>query len=89
VSFGMGVVSDIVMAFQFGANWSVLAERPGSIQGPLLGYETFTAFMLEATFFGVVLLGRDIPTASRWLRRQRLRLPYLSCFGVPDCSCCR
>ena len=61
MSFGKGVVSDIVMAFQFGANWSVLAERPGSIQGPLLGYETFTAFMLEATFFGVVLLGRDIP----------------------------
>jgi cytochrome d ubiquinol oxidase subunit I len=59
VSFGMGVVSGIVMAFQFGTNWSVLAERSGSIQGPLLGYETFTAFMLEATFFGVVLLGRD------------------------------
>ena len=59
LSFGMGVVSGIVMAFQFGTNWSVLAERTGSIQGPLLGYETFTAFMLEATFFGVLLLGRD------------------------------
>jgi cytochrome bd ubiquinol oxidase subunit I len=59
LSFGMGVVSGIVMAFQFGTNWSVLAERTGSIQGPLLGYEGFTAFMLEATFFGVMLLGRD------------------------------
>ena len=59
LSFGMGVVSGIVMAFQFGTNWSVLAERTGSIQGPLLGYEAFTAFMLEATFFGVMLLGRD------------------------------
>jgi cytochrome d ubiquinol oxidase subunit I len=59
VSFGMGVVSGIVMAFQFGTNWSVLAEKTGSIQGPLLGYETFTAFLLEATFLGVVLLGRD------------------------------
>src|ERR1700740_2275292 len=59
VSFGMGVVTGIVMAFQFGTNWSVMAERTGSIQGPLLGYEAFTAFMLEATFFGVVLLGRD------------------------------
>src|ERR1700741_3108215 len=59
LSFGIGVFSGIVMAFQFGTNWSVLAERTGSIQGPLLGYETFTAFMLEATFFGVVLLGRD------------------------------
>ena len=58
LSFGMGVVSGIVMAFQFGTNWSVLAERTGSIQGPLLGYEGFTAFMLEATFFGVMLLGR-------------------------------
>jgi cytochrome d ubiquinol oxidase subunit I len=59
VSFGMGVVTGIVMAFQFGTNWGVLAERMGSIQGPLLGYEGFTAFMLEATFFGVMLLGRE------------------------------
>src|SRR5215472_10336916 len=59
LSFGMGVVTGIVMAFQFGTNWSGLSERTGPIQGPLLGYETFTAFMLEATFFGVMLLGRD------------------------------
>ena len=59
LSFGLGVVTGIVMAFQFGTNWSVLAQRTGSIQGPLLGYEAFTAFMLEATFFGVVLLGRQ------------------------------
>jgi cytochrome bd ubiquinol oxidase subunit I len=59
VSFGMGVVTGIVMAFQFGTNWSVLAAKTGSIQGPLLGYETFTAFLLEATFFGVMMLGRE------------------------------
>jgi cytochrome bd-type quinol oxidase subunit 1 len=59
VSFGVGVVSGIVMAFQFGTNWSVLAEKTGPIQGPLLGYETFTAFLLEATFLGVMLVGRD------------------------------
>jgi cytochrome d ubiquinol oxidase subunit I len=59
VSFGMGVVSGIVMAFQFGTNWAVLSERTGPIQGPLLGYETFTAFLLEATFFGVMLFGRN------------------------------
>ncbi|MGA7323368.1 MAG: cytochrome ubiquinol oxidase subunit I [Rhodomicrobium sp.] len=59
LSFAMGVVTGIVMAFQFGTNWSALSERTGSIMGPLLGYETFTAFILEATFFGVVLLGRD------------------------------
>jgi cytochrome d ubiquinol oxidase subunit I len=64
LSFGMGVVSGIVMAFQFGTNWSVLAERTGPIQGPLLGYEGFTAFMLEATFFGVMLLGRN--RAAPW-----------------------
>jgi cytochrome d ubiquinol oxidase subunit I len=52
------VVTGVVMAFQFGTNWSVLAEKTGSIQGPLLGYEAFTAFMLESTFFGVMLLGR-------------------------------
>jgi cytochrome d ubiquinol oxidase subunit I len=55
----MGVVTGIVMAFQFGTNWGVLAEKMGSIQGPLLGYEGFTAFLLEATFFGVMLLGRE------------------------------
>jgi cytochrome d ubiquinol oxidase subunit I len=59
VSFGMGVVTGIVMAFQFGTNWGVLAEKTGPIQGPLLGYEAFTAFMLEATFFGVMMLGRN------------------------------
>ncbi len=58
VSFGMGVVSGIVMAFQFGTNWSVLAAKGGAIQGPLLGYEAFTAFILEATFLGVVFFAR-------------------------------
>lgn len=58
VSFALGVVTGIVMAFQFGTNWGVLAEKTGSIQGPLLGYESFTAFMLEASFFAVMLLGR-------------------------------
>jgi cytochrome d ubiquinol oxidase subunit I len=46
VAFGMGVVSGVVMAFQFGTNWSVLSKMSGPIQGPLLSYETFTAFML-------------------------------------------
>ena len=59
IAFGLGVVSGIVMAFQFGTNWSELARRTGPIQGPLLGYESFTAFALEATFFGVLIFGRD------------------------------
>jgi cytochrome d ubiquinol oxidase subunit I len=59
VAFGLGVVSGIVMAFQFGTNWSVLAKMSGPIQGPLLSYETFTAFALEAGFFGVLMFGRS------------------------------
>jgi cytochrome bd ubiquinol oxidase subunit I len=59
VAFGLGVVSGIVLAFQFGSNWSVLARMSGPIQGPLLAaYETFTAFALEASFFGILLFGR-------------------------------
>ena len=58
ILFVMGVVSGIVMAFQFGTNWSVMSTKAGSVLGPLLGYETFTAFMLEATFLGVVLYAR-------------------------------
>jgi cytochrome bd ubiquinol oxidase subunit I len=59
LAFGLGVVSGIVMAFQFGTNWSELSKLSGPIQGPLLMYETFTAFMLEATFFGVLIFGRS------------------------------
>ena len=59
MAFGLGVVSGIVMAFQFGTNWSELSKMSGPIQGPLLSYETFTAFMLEASFFGVLLFGRS------------------------------
>jgi cytochrome d ubiquinol oxidase subunit I len=58
LAFGLGVVSGIVMAFQFGTNWSELSRRTGPVQGPLLGYESFTAFALEASFFGVMMFGR-------------------------------
>ena len=64
VAFGMGVVSGVVMGFQFGTNWSVLAKMSGPIQGPLLSYEAFTAFMLEASFFGVLVFGR--PRVPAW-----------------------
>ena len=59
VAFGLGVVSGIVMAFQFGTNWSELSRMSGPIQGPLLSYETFTGFALEASFFGILLFGRS------------------------------
>ncbi|WP_133478448.1 cytochrome ubiquinol oxidase subunit I [Cognatilysobacter segetis] len=62
ISFGMGVVSGIVMSFQFGTNWAVLSERAGNILGPLMTYEVLTAFFLEATFLGVMLFGaRKVP----------------------------
>src|SRR5260370_16472962 len=57
VAFALGVVSGIVMAFQFGTNWSVLSRMAGPIQGVLLSYETFTAVALEASFFGVLIFG--------------------------------
>lgn len=60
VSFGMGVVSGIVMPFQFGTNWSRFIDATGSVIGPLLGYEVITAFFLEAAFLGVLLFGRKL-----------------------------
>lgn len=57
LSFAMGVVSGIVLSYQFGTNWSVLSDRAGPIIGPLMAYEVLTAFFLEAGFLGVMLFG--------------------------------
>jgi cytochrome d ubiquinol oxidase subunit I len=57
VTFGMGVVSGLVMSYQFGTNWSGFSDKAGNILGPLLGYEVLTAFFLEASFLGVMLFG--------------------------------
>ncbi len=59
VSFGLGVVSGIVMPFQFGTNWSRYIDMTGSVVGGLMAYEVITAFFLEAAFLGVLLFGRD------------------------------
>ena len=59
VVFGMGVVSGVVMSYQFGTNWSVFSDKTGPVLGPLMGYEVLTAFFLEAGFLGVMLFGRD------------------------------
>lgn len=67
--FGMGVVSGIVMSYQFGTNWSVFADKTGPVLGPLMGYEVLTAFFLEAGFLGVMLFG---------LERVGPRLHFLS-----------
>lgn len=57
ITFAMGVVSGIVMSYQFGTNWSVFSDRAGPVIGPLMAYEVLTAFFLEAGFLGVMLFG--------------------------------
>ncbi len=57
VTFGMGVVTGVVLSFQLGTNWSVFSDKVGSVLGPLLGYEVLTAFFLEASFLGIMLFG--------------------------------
>ncbi|MGQ0741400.1 MAG: cytochrome ubiquinol oxidase subunit I [Alphaproteobacteria bacterium] len=64
VSFGMGVVSGVVMPFQFGTNWSRFSDATANVLSPLLAYEGLTAFFLEATFLGVLLFGRKL--VPRW-----------------------
>lgn len=59
VAFGMGVVSGLVMSYQFGTNWSVFSDRAGPVIGPLLAYEVLTAFFLEAGFLGIMLFGME------------------------------
>ena len=59
LAFGMGVVSGIVISYQFGTNWSVFADKAGPVLGPLMGYEVLTAFFMEAGFLGIMLFGAD------------------------------
>ncbi|MBI3677502.1 MAG: cytochrome ubiquinol oxidase subunit I, partial [Proteobacteria bacterium] len=60
ISFGMGVVSGVVMPFQFGTNWSRFSDATADVLSPLLAYEGLTAFFLEAAFLGVLLFGRKL-----------------------------
>lgn len=57
IAFGMGVVSGVVMSYQFGTNWAVFSDKAGSVIGPLLAFEVLTAFFLEASFLGIMLFG--------------------------------
>jgi len=75
VCFGMGVVSGIVLSYQFGTNWSVFSDRVGNVIGPLLGYEVLTAFFLEASFLGIMLFG--------WGRPKAMKLGKMGCFIQP------
>src|SRR6195952_2812849 len=73
IAFGMGVVSGIVMSYQFGTNWSAFSDKTGPIIGPLMAYEVLTAFFLEAGFLGVMLFG---------LKRVGHRLHFLATLMV-------
>ncbi|MDH4390977.1 MAG: cytochrome ubiquinol oxidase subunit I [Aquabacterium sp.] len=77
LSFALGVVSGLVMSFQFGTNWPGFMERVGNIAGPLLGYEVLTAFFLEATFLGVMLFGH-----GRVSERVHLLATFLVALGT-------
>ena len=59
IAFAMGVVSGIVMSYQFGTNWSVFSDKTGPVLGPLMAYEVLSAFFLEAGFLGVMLFGMN------------------------------
>lgn len=68
LSFGMGVVSGIVLSYQFGTNWSVFSDKVGPVIGPLMGYEVLTAFFLEAGFLGIMLFGINrVPKAVHFI----------------------
>jgi cytochrome bd ubiquinol oxidase subunit I len=73
ISFAMGVVSGLVMSYEFGTNWSQFSDKAGPVVGPLMGYEVLTAFFLEAGFLGVMLFG---------LKRVGPRLHFLATFLV-------
>jgi cytochrome d ubiquinol oxidase subunit I len=77
LTFALGVVSGIVMSFQFGTNWPGFMQRAGNVAGPLLGYEVLTAFFLEATFLGIMLFGH-----GRVTERVHLLATFLVAFGT-------
>jgi cytochrome bd ubiquinol oxidase subunit I len=77
LTFALGVVSGIVMSFQFGTNWPGFMEKAGNIAGPLLGYEVLTAFFLEASFLGIMLFGR-----GRVSERVHLTATFLVALGT-------
>ena len=77
ISFGMGVVTGVVMSYQFGTNWSVFSRATAGVLGPLLAYEVLTAFFLEASFLGIMLFGH-----GRVSERVHLVSTFLVAFGT-------
>jgi len=78
ISFGMGVVSGIVMSYQFGTNWSRWSKVTGFVLGPLIQYEVVTAFFLEAAFLGILLFGRSrVPRGMHFFAASMVALGTL------------
>jgi len=77
LTFALGIVTGIVMSFQFGTNWPGFMNKAGNVAGPLLAYEVLTAFFLEATFLGVMLYGRE--RVPNWLH---LLATFFVAFGT-------
>lgn len=86
VTFGMGVVSGVVMSFQFGTNWAVFSDKAGNVLGPLLGYEVLTAFFLEASFLGSCCSGGTESAHGCILRPLSLSRPVPSCRHSGSCQ---
>ena len=84
VAFAMGVVSGIVMSYQFGTNWAVFSDRAGPVIGPLMAYEVLTAFFLEAGFLGVMLFGmRKVGRGLHFLATAMVALgTFVSAFWI-------
>ena len=84
VVFGMGVVSGLVMAFQFGTNWSNFSYTASNFLGPILAYEVVTAFFLEAAFLGVLLFGRHkVPPGLHLLSAYMVAIgTFISSFWI-------
>jgi len=80
IVFGMGVVSGVVMSYQFGTNWAVYSDKAGPIVGPLMAYEVLSAFFLEAGFLGVMLFG---------ISKVGPKLHFLATCMVASARCCR
>lgn len=77
LTFALGIVTGVVMSFQFGTNWPGFMQKAGNIAGPLLGYEVLTAFFLEASFLGIMLFGK-----SRVSNRLHLISTAIVCVGT-------
>jgi cytochrome d ubiquinol oxidase subunit I len=88
VVFGLGVVTGLVMSFQFGTNWSNFSFAAANFLGPVLSYEVVTAFFMEATFLGVLLFGRDkVPPAAHFFAAIMVSLgTFISSFWILSAS---